>query len=259
MSAAIEGIQTCFHQGHTMEPAGSTGSILHRHPLTYPALLTSFALVGAIMQWLARLTHELRDIELEYESQQLYKSNNTTTSCNKQQQRFSKTNNNCQQLSAIELQGTSCCNNVLGSQLNSSPKLTGHSSPHLSSISSNSKAATVGSKQRVADSIGSSHSSLVKETNAQVNCDSGSRDISLKSLRRLDSSENLSTIGKQQESPDPKVLFVSHCARDSLESGPISGFESSWPKRDFSSRVRNLSSPAALLVCATIIYVFHEG
>lgn len=63
MSAAIEGIQTCFHASHSN--SDNQSSILHIHPLTYPMLLTGFAVVGIIMQWCSMKVHEMRDIEIK--------------------------------------------------------------------------------------------------------------------------------------------------------------------------------------------------
>lgn len=62
MSAAIEGIQTCFHASHSNIDGES--SILHTHPLTYPTLLTGFALVGLVMQWCSTKVHQIREEEL---------------------------------------------------------------------------------------------------------------------------------------------------------------------------------------------------
>lgn len=61
MSAAIEGIQTCFHASHL---EGET-SILLAHPITYPAILVGFALVGSLMQWCSIRAHSIRDEELQ--------------------------------------------------------------------------------------------------------------------------------------------------------------------------------------------------
>lgn len=63
MSAAIEGIQTCFHASHSS--ADGESSILHTHPLTYPMLLIGFAVVGILMQWCAIKVHEMREVELK--------------------------------------------------------------------------------------------------------------------------------------------------------------------------------------------------
>lgn len=68
LSAAIEGIQSCFHLHHT-EGEG-VEKILKLHPprAAYPAMLAGFALVGAIMQWCSTKAHEMREEELESES-----------------------------------------------------------------------------------------------------------------------------------------------------------------------------------------------
>lgn len=66
VSAAIEGIQTCFHASHLA--ADSETSILLEHPFTYPGILVGFALVGLLMQWSSNKAHQLREEELESES-----------------------------------------------------------------------------------------------------------------------------------------------------------------------------------------------
>lgn len=65
MSAAIEGIQTCFHASHS---AGGEKSILLENPITYPGLLVGFGVIGIIMQWSSSLVHLMREEELESES-----------------------------------------------------------------------------------------------------------------------------------------------------------------------------------------------
>lgn len=62
MSAAIEGIQTCIHVGHSQ--AESERSILLEHPITYPAILIGFALVDLIMQVCLIKTHQISEREL---------------------------------------------------------------------------------------------------------------------------------------------------------------------------------------------------
>lgn len=62
MSAAIEGIQTCVHEGH--RDIGPN-PILHRNELTIPALLIGFAVVGALMQWCSRETHRIGDEKIK--------------------------------------------------------------------------------------------------------------------------------------------------------------------------------------------------
>lgn len=66
VSAAIEGIQTCFHASHLA--AESETSILLEQPLTYPGVLIGFALVGLLMQWSSNKAHQMREEELESES-----------------------------------------------------------------------------------------------------------------------------------------------------------------------------------------------
>lgn len=63
LSAAIEGIQTCLHVGHSQ--AAGERSILLQHPITYPAILVGFAFVGLVMQYALNRAHTLRDQELE--------------------------------------------------------------------------------------------------------------------------------------------------------------------------------------------------
>jgi len=63
MSAAIEGIQTCFHAGHLISDGQK--SILMEHPVTYPSVLVGFAVVGIIMQWCSVKAHQMREEELE--------------------------------------------------------------------------------------------------------------------------------------------------------------------------------------------------
>lgn len=65
MSAAIEGIQTCFHAKHS---ADGTNSILLNHPITYPGILVGFALIALGLQWCSNQAHEMREEELESES-----------------------------------------------------------------------------------------------------------------------------------------------------------------------------------------------
>lgn len=66
VSAAIEGIQTCFHASHLA--AENETSILLEQPLTYPGVLIGFALVGLLMQWSSNKAHQLREEDLESES-----------------------------------------------------------------------------------------------------------------------------------------------------------------------------------------------
>lgn len=63
LSAAIEGIQTCIHVGHS-QPEG-TRSILLQNPITYPSILVGFALVGLIMQFTLNRAHRMRESELQ--------------------------------------------------------------------------------------------------------------------------------------------------------------------------------------------------
>lgn len=65
MSAAIEGIQTCFHEGHSLGKI--TDSIFQRHQLVLPGFLVAFAVVGALMQWCTRFAHQFREHELHSE------------------------------------------------------------------------------------------------------------------------------------------------------------------------------------------------
>lgn len=66
LSAAIEGVQTCFHVGHLS--GDSETSILMEHHITYPGILVGFAFVGVVMQWCSSKTHEMREEELQSES-----------------------------------------------------------------------------------------------------------------------------------------------------------------------------------------------
>lgn len=77
MSAAIEGIQTCFHVSH-LQDSSDEKSILFQHPLTYPAILVGFALVGVIMQWCSGKAHQICQEELDefYEIREKARENN---------------------------------------------------------------------------------------------------------------------------------------------------------------------------------------
>lgn len=66
LSAAIEGIQTCLHVGHSQ--ADNQETILTQNPLAYPLLLIGFAIVGVIMQFCSLRAHEMREEELCSES-----------------------------------------------------------------------------------------------------------------------------------------------------------------------------------------------
>lgn len=65
MSAAIEGIQTCFHESHLQVDYGLSPSIIHRNALIFPGLLIGFAVVSSIMQWCIRGLHQISQRELE--------------------------------------------------------------------------------------------------------------------------------------------------------------------------------------------------
>ena len=65
MSAAIEGLQTCLHVGHS---EGDTSSILTQNPLNYPLILIGFAIVGLVMQYCTLKAHEMLREELDFES-----------------------------------------------------------------------------------------------------------------------------------------------------------------------------------------------
>lgn len=63
MSAAIEGIQTCFHESHLK--GSEISRIMERDPLLLPGFLVGFAIVGTMMQWCSRQAHKLREHELQ--------------------------------------------------------------------------------------------------------------------------------------------------------------------------------------------------
>lgn len=63
ISAAIEGIQTCFHDHHST--TDGTNSILLKHPVTYPTILVGFAILGLILHWCTNSAHQMREEELE--------------------------------------------------------------------------------------------------------------------------------------------------------------------------------------------------
>lgn len=65
MSAAIEGIQTCFHASHSTD---GKKSILLENPITYPGILVGFGVIGIIMRWSSSLVHVMREEELDSES-----------------------------------------------------------------------------------------------------------------------------------------------------------------------------------------------
>lgn len=66
MSAAIEGIQTCFHKGHMS--TNDHKSIIECNPITFPTILVGFAFIGALMQWVTRYAHLMCEEELRTES-----------------------------------------------------------------------------------------------------------------------------------------------------------------------------------------------
>jgi Co/Zn/Cd efflux system component len=66
MSAAIEGLQTCFHVKHSENHDSKT--ILTENVATYPIILAGFAFVGLVMQYCSNKAHEMREEELCSES-----------------------------------------------------------------------------------------------------------------------------------------------------------------------------------------------
>uniref|UniRef100_A0A6G1SL57 Zinc transporter 1 n=1 Tax=Aceria tosichella TaxID=561515 RepID=A0A6G1SL57_9ACAR len=76
MSAAIEGLQTCFHVKHSENHDKKT--ILTQNVATYPIILAGFALVGLIMQYCSLKAHEMREEELCSDSFLNLTTNKTT-------------------------------------------------------------------------------------------------------------------------------------------------------------------------------------
>lgn len=94
MSAAIEGIQTCFHASHSEGADGAIKSILNENPTIYPAILVGFAIVGIIMHWCSGKAHEMRELELLSTSGGSSDNSSTESLFHKAQSILNYSNNN---------------------------------------------------------------------------------------------------------------------------------------------------------------------
>lgn len=234
MSAAIEGIQTCVHSGHSQSP--HLESLLHQHRLTYPLILLGFALVGLVMQHCSLKAHLMRDEELLSESLLDLRRHELAPSSADGQASKQKRN----EIVPIVMRELNI--NQLGM---GEPKRRSAASVKRQSYDFNVAPQRSGSAAGSSSRSQSRQSSL-KELHDVVpnNCEGR---ISLRSLRL---SANLESIVADCE----PIRSVSRDLEASSRVRQVARASSSWRAKDKWFLVRYLASPLALLAYAAINY-----
>lgn len=232
VSAAIEGIQTCFHASHLA--AESEKSILLEHPLTYPGILVGFSIVGLLMQWCSNNAHRLREEELDSESLIDVRSVARHSACS----------NVLNELSAQQL-------NSVGQVKSSSrlPKTTAPSKKRHSICLGNAMSfchqdSQYSSKKFVLNSTRQNGTESVP-----TNLDDAGK-VSLRSLRVMPDHEATKPAAMISISGDIESRVVALANN----SSPL--VESATDKWHL---VRYCVSPVALIVCAVVVYYAREG
>lgn len=229
VSAAIEGIQTCFHASHLA--AEGEPSILLEHPLTYPLILIGFAAVGLLMQWSSNKAHRLREEELESESllDMRGPAQYERPVCELTAHMLDAPEE--AQSSRIGLAGSGPVSEKRRSICLGKPLSFGHPDGELSSRKFSLKSARHGSFEAVPTNL------------------SDAGKVSLKSLKMIDS-PNLYK---------PQALNIGSISADVEARQLKASALLAKPKRDHWQIVRYCISPVALILCAAIVYSARRG
>lgn len=250
MSAAIEGIQTCFHASHS---ASGKKSILLEHPFTYPGLLIGFGLIGVAMQWCSSQAHSMREEELESESLLDIR-------------RKFQTSNSLQELDVQKYRGNSGTLNREAASFSGLKQTPTNSQIDLEEYKMGSRDKTFYSyhTQEEPQELRMDYSSNQRNRRSyelmskQKPNQDQSRSISLKSLKMAASSTGSLPQAITNNSNTIVINTVSNDIADKQTSQVDLIITKVSKPRDRWYLVRYFASPLALTTCALIVYFIND-